>query len=67
MSWHSTIESALGLTHPTEVVRSRDGRWHVYCDSCAEYVSHRFGHGNPETAGIVAGRHAERFSLVMPS
>ena len=67
MTWHSTPESAAGLTHPCEVVKilvnSIAGfRWYVDCENCGR-VGHAFGFTAPEYAERLADRHAEQNDL----
>lgn len=59
MSWHSSVESAIGMIHPTEVHRRRDGRYHVLCESCDAWITYEMGLSTPELAEIVAKRHRE--------
>jgi hypothetical protein len=61
MTWHETVEGALGLAHPTRVEehllnRIHGWRWHIYCDGCGGYLNY---FEDPVTAQRFADRHAE--------
>lgn len=47
------------MVHPTEVHRRRDGRYHVLCESCDEWIGYEMGLSTPELAEVVAARHRE--------
>lgn len=64
--WHSTIESALGLTHPCEVTKVLIShgvgyRWQVDCENCGP-IGWRGegGFRSPEIAERFAHLHEER-------
>ncbi len=70
MGWHSTVESALGLTHPCEVTRvlvnpTVGYRWVVDCENCGP-IGHRGlggGFSNPYAAERLARAHEDKHDM----